>query len=1134
MASVPGPIISFRIGGSELSGAVRPALDQIKREAKTASTQIADDWKRMTAQLRASVAQGSMPEKEVVTARKELVSILEKEISGLRTRNELTRGQLSNLKAQTLELERQTSFLKNGPGLTAGTQSVISSIGGLLSKQTAFLGANLFGVSGGSQLVSGAASAILGGSSFTEKLSEIAVVAPRVALAVGGISAALAGVAIAAAASARSLIAQNQEFKNTASITGLSTKEVQSFGEAAKLLGLDSSTVTMSLSRIQAELGKFIVSGKDSEVATQNFVKVLDKFGVSVTDTGGRLRPAGQILGDFATALKGIPDPATRTAVAMDALGVRGRELAPLLLRDDINFQNLLSTIERSGLIIGGNMKRTLDQGEASLREFRLEVDVAKIKIEQFLANKFFEGVHTAKLGVELVIDPVKAAIDFQSEVRKEFRRTHIDIGDELRRLTPNQSSSGALVSSTQDFYNKQAEGELRAQQAIEAGGKQQLELQKLRKEYEEAIKDKQTEQAAQLLKQVNILQSTIELEKSRAAINERIYRLIGEGHFGGTPKRTPQTPDEIINQILHPGITAPDLGGFPSLPPGGVLGGISGASSGLPPDVLDKIKGVNDEWYNQTASAAQKIQDEYQKNYEYFKTIEDLYPQYAAQINQTLVKLEQDKNKQLADLNSGADKKYEEEAGKLFDDILSGNRKKLGQAIEKDLLEAVSAPLKKVFEQYVGSVFATIANALKIPGAPGATGAPASSSNGGILGGIFRPLFGGLGGKIGPGGTAGWWPGAVGGSGSGVAVPAGQVGIATQTMNVNAGTVNVYGLLGLPGAGPLGSSTGNFFGNLNPFSNNAIAGGIGGYGGPAAGGATGASSGGNVMSSLGPYLGGAAMLGLGLGGRNTTAAIMGASMLAKSALTQLSTSGILSPGVSSALGTIAPALPGVGMFASGVIQGGVGGTLEATAGGAMAGMTLGGPIGAAIGAGVGLISGVVSSLIQGQSFENRVKNDMRNQEYTAPPSETFSFAMGNSIAQTLSTGFNQSGGTFGTYGLPSGTPFSATPITGRLTKQQQRQLLEQQMGLLSNQPFLGFPNEDPFTASGQNSQRVGPTGGQRDSGPTVVHIHAMDSQSFSDFAQRNASTFSKAIVGVASLSSAGFGPTVRRATNLP
>src|SRR6202035_2217999 len=103
-------------------------------------------------------------------------------------------------------------------------------------------------------------------------------------------------------------------------------------------------------------------------------------------------------------------------------------------------------------------------------------------------------------------------------------------------------------------------------------------------------------------------------------------------------------------------------------------------------------------------------------------------------------------------------------------------------------------------------------------------------------------------------------------------------------------------------GTGPLGGggTTGNFFGNLNPFSSDsslpitaqdtaraAAAAGINGSGWASSS----ASGAGGIFSSLGPFLAGGALLGMGLGSKNATAAIMGAASLTGSALTTLSSS---------------------------------------------------------------------------------------------------------------------------------------------------------------------------------------------------------------------------------------------------
>ena len=128
MSSIPGPIISFRIGGAELSGAIRPALDQIKREARNTSQQIADDWKKMAAQIRTQTALGSGTEKELVDSRKELVGLLQRQLTLQGDLSSASNKQLTNYKAMTLELERQKSALKGTGGITTGTANALNQV----------------------------------------------------------------------------------------------------------------------------------------------------------------------------------------------------------------------------------------------------------------------------------------------------------------------------------------------------------------------------------------------------------------------------------------------------------------------------------------------------------------------------------------------------------------------------------------------------------------------------------------------------------------------------------------------------------------------------------------------------------------------------------------------------------------------------------------------------------------------------------------------------------------------------------------------------------------------------------------------------------------------------------------------
>ena len=672
--------------------------------------------------------------------------------------------------------------------------------------------------------------------------------------------------------------------------------------------------------------------------------------------------------------------------------------------------------------------------------------------------------------------------------------------------------------------------------------------LEEKRKELNEAIRKDQGSEAVELAKQVHSLELAVkseseaatkakEREKAAEKYNEHLVKSITLGHkhaeemqnlvrslTGGTggvygPFNAPQTLSSSIALPGEPG----------NLDFSAITGTTALDKLTKDNEIIAQINKEHDELFQTQRQKDIKQYDDEQKSldeaYSHKLISQELY-------NDASLKLQEDRNKTLSDL----DKKYEGEAGKLFDDLLGGKGKDFGKSFEKDIINIAVAPIKNIFEQSLGGLFGNLSRAVNAP----FSGAAGGTSTGGFnFGGIFSGLGGlfGLGKGIGPGGTAGIFPGSLGIGGSSSTAGAGQFGVASMT--VTAGVVNLTGQLGLPGTGPLGGggATGNFFGNLNPFSDSlpidaqaaaraATAAGING-------GSTSSSGGSSILSSLGPFLAGGALLGMGLGTKNTTAAIMGAATLTGSALTSISSSLASSQGISNlsyTLGIAGKALPGVGMLAAGIQKGGVGGTLEATAGGAQIGTAIAPGIGTAIGAGVGLIAGVLSSIISGPSFAHQVQQNMYNQQYHAPPSETFSFAMGNTIADTLSTGFNQSGSHFGTYGLAAGTPFFANPITGRLSKDQQIDLAKEQMGLLSNQPFLGFPTTDPFVGQGPVGRNA------RGAAPQVtnVTIHAMDSQSFADFAANNAHIFARVASSQSSFSSSGWGFRVRGAANPP
>src|ERR1700723_2166134 len=134
MGTLPGPIISFRFSAEDVSSAVAPAFQQVRQQSQSISNAIAEDWRRMAAQIRASIAQGASGEKEILASRTQLLSILDRQIAGYNKLNELSARELTSLKAVTLERERQADAIRRGVsvGVTGGTSSAL----GQVSQQT--------------------------------------------------------------------------------------------------------------------------------------------------------------------------------------------------------------------------------------------------------------------------------------------------------------------------------------------------------------------------------------------------------------------------------------------------------------------------------------------------------------------------------------------------------------------------------------------------------------------------------------------------------------------------------------------------------------------------------------------------------------------------------------------------------------------------------------------------------------------------------------------------------------------------------------------------------------------------------------------------------------------------------------
>jgi hypothetical protein len=1158
MGSIPGPVLVIKVDQGQLVGSAQQAMSAVKTQAKQTADEVAASWKTMAAQIRASVASGVLPEKEILNTRQQLLGVLDKELASLRTRNELSTKQLSNLKAMTLEYERQKSHLSGTGGLTTGTSSALNQVSfqttqGIERAIDSFVN-RLFGGTAGALTrtvrdvgyYSAQASGNLSGnplSNIGAGLSSLVETIGPSTLALTGMATALTAITVAAGSVTLSLARENEQFENLAHVTGLTSQQVQAFSELSKEMGLDLGGLTSSVDRFQAALGEYARKGAEgANTETGRTVNSLKQLGIAITDTQGKMRPAIDILSDFSDYLRAIPDAGRQSEIGLDTLGIRAKELLPYMLSAKGSLHDLLAEVTAGGPIIDTEMSAKLERAKGVWDDFTRSIDKAKLSFKEWVANGFLSATGLDQLGRPNFPAPIPKGNTSPLVPGQGLLIGSLGL-DPLG--TGSAAQNDALVKQSKIIAG---ETELQGQLA-----EKRSELSKAQSEHEGLL-------SVTLAKEVNSLELAVKAQEKRLEAAKKLTeeeqkyqdKLSTSIHFGREVQNhiaeLIRNTGGVYGPFNVPGAGAPNIGGVPSIVSGDLktqgntiydLIGQGSAKLNRFTGAGDLLKQINDEHEELFKTQRQKDTEHYQEE------LDDLnkalkqqlitQQQYSAAVKE----LTQDRNKTLEDLN----KKYEEESNKLFDDLFLHKGKNFSKDLSQDLLNIAISPARKLFDQSFGSLFGTVNSGVqgstsgissfiaRLFGLGGGSTAGGSGTTSGGFGGLFGNLFG-IFGINQPGGTPGILPGGLGfGGGQGRA-------FSTQTMNVTAGIVAIGGggIGGIGGGSGIGGDAGGI-GNLL-FSSQGISN-ANAYGGLGGGGL------------IGLALAGARALGLFSGGTSGVGNLPFTSQGISNAGGYAGLGGISLSGSASAAGQI----PGLGAAGSGLLlggaqiggglllglghsTGGVAGAAEGAAGGALegaaSGFLLAGPIGAAIGGIVGGIAGLISGALGGPSFGQKVAKAMKDDQEHLPPSETFSFALGQSLSQTLSTGAAQSGNTFSQFALPSGTPFYASAITGALNKRQQEILTLEEGGLPSNQPFFGLPGTDPFTGQGgAPGQAFGKNGS-----PNInvqFNLPAMvDQNTISAVLAPHMTTIAQMIQKTLPSSAGGFGRAARAANNLP
>lgn len=111
---------------ADVAGAAKQTVRQFEAQARVA----ADPFAVISAKMRSALASGVADTKVILADRQKLVAALDRELTLLRQKQNLTCEELAQLKRLTLERERQSSAIASGGGvgITRGTQEVVDRL----------------------------------------------------------------------------------------------------------------------------------------------------------------------------------------------------------------------------------------------------------------------------------------------------------------------------------------------------------------------------------------------------------------------------------------------------------------------------------------------------------------------------------------------------------------------------------------------------------------------------------------------------------------------------------------------------------------------------------------------------------------------------------------------------------------------------------------------------------------------------------------------------------------------------------------------------------------------------------------------------------------------------------------------
>ena len=309
----------------------------------------------------------------------------------------------------------------------------------------------------------------------TKKVGEVAATATKalVNFTIQGVKVAAAAATSAAAAITKLAVDAGKaadEINTMASVTGLSTKQLQEFQYASELIDVDVSTLAGSLKKLTSNMSS-------AKKGSGDVYDTFKELGVEFQNADGTLRNSNEVFTDTIRALGNVANETERDALAMKLFGKSATELNPLIEGGIDTLDEMSQKANKLGLILsqdalGGANKfndaldkiKANGKGLFSVIGTEIAGQLAP-SLEQ--ANGYFEGIieklttAISEGGFEGFIDELSTTIsDLITKAIEKLPDIAKSVMSLIKKIvTAIKENASAMGEGAAELWNTLAEG---------------------------------------------------------------------------------------------------------------------------------------------------------------------------------------------------------------------------------------------------------------------------------------------------------------------------------------------------------------------------------------------------------------------------------------------------------------------------------------------------------------------------------------------------------------------------------------------------------------------------------------------------------------------------------------------------